>query len=55
MQCVGMTSMPNIHSITVPGEYEDNPEFHWDTYVEIPAKEYIYQVCCSSKTTSVAE
>ena len=53
MQCGRMIRMPNFHSIIVPGEYQDNPEFHWDNGVEIPAEEYICQVCFSNKTTSV--
>ena len=54
MQCGRMIRMPNFHSITVPGEYQDNPEFHWDNGVEIPAEEYICQVCCSSNTKIVS-
>ena len=45
-----MTCMPNFDSITVPGEYQYNPEFQWDNGFEILAEEYICQVCCSSKT-----
>ena len=39
-----MIRMPNFHSITVPGEYQDNPVFKWENGVEIPAEEYICQV-----------
>ena len=44
MQCGRMIRMPNFHSIIVPSEYQDNPVFHWENGVEIPAEEYICQV-----------
>ena len=31
--------------ISVPGKYQDNPVFTWENRVEIPAEEYICQVC----------